>query len=159
MADDTVAVRCSESIVKAYPGYPQQKLCKDAALSFGYDINELIPISEERDKYAIRLLGEYHQRPEKVGMLAIIEPMEVDDVVIEEVLGSEKIKILLKSSYVYKMYKAFSLPVEEMRKCIALANEIPMYRIMRPKVGMTTKNQVECIRKCIDANKTLEKLS
>ena len=152
MADDTVAIRLDNQIAYAYPGYPQQKLCEDAAIAYGYHISDLIPISEERSKYAISMISNYHSTRKVADILIGVEVGDVESVQILEIVGSEKLKFLLDASYVYKVYKKFAIPYSEMLKCISIANQIKMYKLIRPRTGNTVVQQAAVINEMLCNN-------
>lgn len=146
LADDTVAIKQEEGTVMAIPAYPQQKLCKDAAIQSGFDIDKLVRLDEEREKYAIPRIDQFVKQPTKIQAFFYIVKTQQGELKIEEVLGSEKLTIIVNNLYMSQLYQVIGVPLELMIQCITLAKEIPVYKIERPSDKMTVKEILREIR-------------
>ena len=103
LADDTVAIETAEQIY-AMPGYPQQKLCKDAAVELGYDINQLRKINEEREKYAVALTDNFYNDKMELCLVCELTVYDGEEVQIEEIQGHEKLQAFLHNIYMRLVY-------------------------------------------------------
>lgn len=146
LGDDTVVIKQETDRTMAIPAYPQQKLCKDAAISSGYDISTLLRLDEEREKYAIPRTEEFVYYPTPIQSLFYIVKSVQDELKIQEVYGSEKVSILVKNLYMSQLYQVIGVPPELMLQCITLAKQIPIYKIERPIGKMTVKEIVLAIQ-------------
>lgn len=132
LADDTVAVTNEDGFIYANPAYPQQKLCTDAAIEFGYDLNNLILLSEEREKYAIRLKDAFCADRKEVAALVCLEVLDGDQLVIEEVTGSAKLEYIINNLYTYQDFNYFGMNTNVFKKCLEMAQKVPILRVKRP---------------------------
>lgn len=144
LADDTVALDVAEQVY-AMPGYPQQKLCKDAAEKLGYDIKNLKKINEEREKYAVALTDNFYD--DKIGLILVCELKVYDgnEVQIEELQGHEKLQAFLDNIYMGITLKYSGMSPQFFTKCLQIVQEVPWYRIKRPKDGDTTMEQLKLL--------------
>lgn len=146
IADDTVTLELADSIY-AVPGYPQQKLCRDAAKELGYDLSDLLQIDENREKYAVPLTDNFYNDKIKLGLICELMVYNGEEVVMEELQGHEKLQAFLDNIYCGITMKHSGMSPELFTKCLRVVKEIPWYRIKRPQVGDTTELQLELLQK------------
>lgn len=143
VSDDVCVIRKrQDATLQVEMGYPQQKLCRDAAISAGYDLEKLIYINEDRDKYAVRLKDGF--LPEGAPLKAIIEIVKTTEgsVAIEEISGHQKLKEIINNLFRADMYyKKINMPPAYMHQCLEIASKIPFYKIYRPE-GIDTKREI-----------------
>ena len=140
-----------------YPGYPQQKLCRDAMEKMNYHLKDFKRIDEGRDKYAIPVHKNFIKHTVSLGAICEITIGEKEYVEIEELTGTEKLKSLLKNIYRVEVTRYTGINTEYMKKCIHLAKEIPFFRIKRPKDKFSVEDQIAIIEKAlIEKNKMIE---
>lgn len=148
MADDTVRLIMEKGKTYSCAGYPQQKLCEDAARKQGYYPSELRMLDEERVKYAIPMRNDkFHKDPIPVGVLVILQTGMVENLKTEQIEGSRKLEALISCLYNYKLYKKYGMSPEILRQCIQLAQEMKIIVVTRPKDRNTESEIVECIKK------------
>ena len=148
LADDTVAIETAEQIY-AMPGYPQQKLCKDAAVELGYDINQLRKINEEREKYAVALTDNFYNDKIELGLVCELIVYDGEEVQIEEMQGHEKLQAFLHNIYMGVTLKYSGMSPEFFTKCLQVVQKVPWYRIKRPKSGNTTTEQLKLLTQAL----------
>lgn len=152
MADDTVALQIGNDKIYAQGAYPQQKICTDAIKNVEELNAELILLPRDggEEKYAVRLREGFCMERQELDALFVIEAVDVEQVNLREVTGSEKIKYVVNNLYKYGIYKELGMSVEVFKKCIQIANQIKIYVIARPKQGMTVTEQMAEIRKVLE---------
>lgn len=133
LADDTVVAIPEKENIYAYPAYPQQKVCKDTAIRFGFDINSLIELEEERDKYGIQLTKEFCNMKKVIHLLVFLNVRDGGELVVEELQGNDKLQYLLQNQYAIDSFKRGGMNHFIFRKCIECSNKIKMILITRPK--------------------------
>lgn len=133
LSDDTVAAIEENENIYAYPGYPQQKMCKDTVNRFGLDINHLIELEEERDKYAVQLNEEFCNFKKAIHLLVFLDIADGDELIVEELQGSSKLQYLLQNQYAIDSFKRGGLNHNIFRKCVACANRVKMILVSRPR--------------------------
>jgi hypothetical protein len=139
-----------------YPTYPQQKLCRDALHKMGYGVNDFNLVDAERDKYAIPLKKGFYSSPISLKAIYELDIGETKDVIINEIFGAEKVKVILRNIYRIETIRLIGIDQKYFKKCIEIANTVQVYRIVRPKEGFTVNEQVELIMRSIEK---IEKIS
>ncbi|MPQ44224.1 hypothetical protein [Clostridium tarantellae] len=151
LADDVSAVVLNNfGIPFISPAYPQQKLCRDAMIKLGYDTNNFIRIDEGRDKFVIPVNGGFLQESKPLVAVCEIAVGNVDSVQIEEIKGNEKLKVLLKNIYRIEFIKISGMYPEYFKKCVNVAQNILLFKIIRPKDKFSVNEQMEIIEKIIN---------
>lgn len=132
--------------------YPQQKLCKDAALALGYDLSELIYIDEYRDKYAIRLKDRFLKDGAPFKYLFEIALAEDDakEIKVEKIDASQKLFAIIRNIYRGEgSINMWGMPPTSMQACAKMAATIEVYKITRPKGTDTVKDIMAFIEKTV----------
>lgn len=151
MADDTVPLKIHHGKIYAQGAYPQQKICVENITENVKDRGELVllPPDGGKEKYAVRLKKNFSMEEKELNAMFILYPGEVEEVVVEEILGSEKVKYLTDNLYKRKTYLEMGMPVEIFKGCIEIANAVKIYKITRPQNGMTVEEQYEKIKEIL----------
>ncbi|SHH95251.1 hypothetical protein [Clostridium grantii] len=140
-----------------YPGYPQQKLCRDAMEKMNYHLKDFKRIDEGRDKYAIPVHKNFIKHTVSLGAICEITIGEKEYVEIEEITGTEKLKLLLKNIYRVEVTQYTGINIDYMKNCIYIAKEIPFFKIKRPKDKFSVEDQITVIEKAlIEKNNVIE---
>lgn len=139
VSDDVAAVNIVNGKIMVSPSFPQQKLCRDAALRQGYALEELIYIDENRDKFAIRLKEGYVTAELPLGMILELEPTDEEVLSICEVRGLDKIKLLYRNIYRGYAWNEMGMSRQAQENILAIAEQVPMYICKRPKKGFYTE--------------------
>lgn len=146
MADDTVRLVFEEGTALACSGYPQQKLCTDAAQKQGFCVEKLHELKEEQIKYAIPAEpGNYHESALKAGILVILQKVQAEHLIFQEINGSTKLKALISCLYNYKLYEKYGMNADVLKKCIQIANQLKIVLVQRPENQNTEKEIVDYI--------------
>lgn len=146
MADDVSVVGQAEDGTHIiYPGYPQQKLCKDAVKNMGYSPEDFIMIDDDREKYIIPAKESFIDTPTAIGAIIELSVGEGEEVEISEVLGSEKLISLMRNIYRIEVTNFSGLSREYFKKCLEVAKNIPIYKIKRPRGRRTVEEQISII--------------
>jgi hypothetical protein len=148
MADDISVIDIDPSgVAYAYPAFPEQKLCRDAAVSRGLDLDELRYIDEERDKFSYLRHDIFVNEKRKVDNMISLhlassnrDESEFDKGVrLAKIDGAEKVNAVTDRFFLDWLY-GYELTLEpaEMMKCVALAAQIDVIDVTRVN-GMDTK--------------------
>ena len=127
-----------------HPGFPQQKLCRDAAEAFGYELDQYKTLmSDTQMKYLIPASESFvnHQVP----LQAIVELQESDKVngiEVSVLSGQERLMTIYKNIYRIEMKQCAGVNPEYFKKCVTLTKDIPVYRLKRQKGVMTVEQQI-----------------
>lgn len=138
MADDTSAAILGEDGAFATPCYPYRKLCRDVVTSQSLNMDDLIYIDEDKDKFLVPYEENFPTTPKKIKALFFLEPVEakVPGTFIEveaiEVTGLNKLGYIRRALFLYPLLKKKNADQELFKLCLDLAGKIPIYAITRP---------------------------
>ncbi|MBV7276196.1 hypothetical protein JMF89_13580 [Clostridiaceae bacterium UIB06] len=147
LSDDVSVVENSlDKGIIVRPGYPQRKLCRDTIENMGYDINKFLKVDSCRDKYAT--YSDKNFLCHSVPLLYIYEinTSRINKVEMCEILGSEKIKILIRNIYRGELFRYIGFNSDYFRCCVNIAKNIKVYKITRPVDGFSINDQMKLIK-------------
>lgn len=158
LSDDVSVI--GRSPIKSYDGnelkyitveaaYPQQKLCRDALLKLGYNVEDFDRIDESRDKFAIPSKNHFISEARRVNAICevIVGESEESSVKIEEVVGLEKIKNIMKNIYRIEIARIVGIQPTYFNEILEISKEIKYYKVIRPKNKFTVNEQIKAICK------------
>lgn len=154
IADDVCAIESNSGKTHINLAYPQQKICRDAAVNMGYDLSQLIYINEERDKFAVRLDKGYLKDGYDFHYLFELKITDNDKLTFTRIEGHEKLFTIIRN--IYRGDSAFdmwSMPPQYMKQCLDIASGIQVYRIERPRNVDTLEEIVSDIQTQIRSTK------
>jgi hypothetical protein len=151
MADDVSVIGRRKDIKYViHPGYPQQKLCRDAMEKMGYNVEAFRRIDEGRDKYAIPVHESFINEPMPIGAFFEISIGEGPHLEIEEITGTKKIKLLLKNIYRVEVIQYSGMSPDYFKNSIDIAKTVPFFKIKRPKDKFSIEEQISVIEKVLE---------
>jgi hypothetical protein len=129
-------------LVYSLPGFPEQKLCRDAAVDNGFNVEELTYIDEDRDKFSVDRRDIFLTEKKKVDALVSLhltsKNKAEDDEAFENgvrfirIDGGEKVNAITDRFFLDWLYgHGFVLAPTEMMKCIKLAGQIDIIDVTR----------------------------
>ena len=152
LADDISVLDVDPSDGKVYsvPGFPEQKLCRDAAENGGFNTDELTYIDEDRDKFSVDRRDIFLTEKRKVDMLISLGTIScekagsdssfVNGVRLRKIEGGAKVNAITARFFLDWMYgNGFVLQPAEMMKCVVLAGQIKVFDVTRVR-DMDTKD-------------------
>ncbi len=138
MADDMAYVQTKddgEPVV--YPAFPYQKLCRDAALRKGYDLEELIYLGEDKDKFFVPYKGEFVMHEMPIKALIVLGRYKGDEVVTEELSGLNKFMACVNNLFLRNLLGQARYAGTPAKESFRMAEGIKVFRITRPVEGDT----------------------
>lgn len=156
LSDDIIAVGYlpgKHGEAYAFPAFPQQKLCRDAAVQRGYCLKDLHYIDSEKDKFAVDRRDIFLSEPQRLHTLFMLQWYDSEDemykkfknqILCSRIEGFEKVNVILNSLFLGMMLDAMGLPAEQFQVCVDLASNVNICLIQRPK-GVDTMEQVKQI--------------
>ena len=150
IADDVCALSDNGDKMHINMAYPQQKLCRDAAVNRGYDLDELIYINESRDKFALRLKDGFLPEGMDFDYLFELVLSDGDELKCRQVTGQEKLMLLMKNIYRGDDgFRRWGVPTDYMKKCLKVASTIKVYQIARPANLNTLPEIISYVEECV----------
>lgn len=144
LADDMVWVEITEEQqIRVWPAFPFQKLCRNVALEKGYNLDELLYINEDKDKFLVPYQGEF--KTEYVPLKGFLMLMIVrgEEVLCQKAEGLTKFHICANNLFLRHLLQAEKYDPKIGQKCLKMAAGIPIYCIGRPEGKDTTKQVIE----------------
>ncbi len=141
LSDDISVIDIENGHILVYPGFPEQKLCKDAVLKKGYRLENLNYADETREKYSLGRMDSFVNEKKEVDAMFIIHSKNIENmdekliengIITREIIGADKVNAITSRFFLRDIYGGFLfLPPEEMCKCIRLAERIRIIDIIR----------------------------
>jgi ABC-type dipeptide/oligopeptide/nickel transport system ATPase component len=161
MADDisVIDIDPADGIAYAYPAFPEQKLCRDAAVIKGLDLDKLTYINEDSDKYSYLRNDIFVNERRKVDTLIIIKKCSKDaakdgfhnGVRVREIIGADKVNAITANFFLEWIYKdGYIFEPSEMLKCFSLAGQIRILEVTRVADTDTRKELVNRILEVLE---------
>lgn len=147
LADDLSVIGVnSYGKLQVKSAYPQQKLCRDAARKFGYNINELVRIDEGRDKFAVPARNDFVSSPKELkAIFEINSDNSVKNIKIEEIKGIKKLNSIIDNIYERDIAKCYGIDAF-MKILLKIAKDTPYYKLTRPNGLFTVDEQINLIK-------------
>ena len=142
MADDMVLVETVNRKVMAKPAFPYQKLCRNVVMEKGYDLDELIYINEEKDKFLVPFKGEFITQPMPVKAFIYLTIINSEEVLTDEVKGLDKFNLCAETMFLSKLLGKERFAPHIGQKCLEASAVMPMYCVGRPDKKDTSKEVV-----------------
>lgn len=139
LADDMAFISIEDGVAYAAPAFPYTKLCRNVAIERGYDLNELIYVNEQKDKFLVPWKGEYSYLPRKIKGLIYINFSADDDVHETQIQGLDKFHICVNNLFLRHLLRNDKYQPQFSSKCLGLANAIPITVLSRPQGIDTTE--------------------
>ncbi|MDU2673346.1 MAG: hypothetical protein E7C49_15175 [Clostridium sp.] len=152
ITDDVSALNIDNyEIANIEPAYPLQKICRDTLENLGYKIDnfELSKKTDTRERYVLPSEDSFINDKFPMGAFCEIAIGDNEEVIIEEITGTEKIKSLFRNGYFVNIERNIGLRQDYLTKYIKIAKNIPFYKITRPDGKFTVNEQVELFEKVI----------
>ena len=141
MADDISAITLEDGISYTCSGFPEQKLCRDAAINNGFDLDSLRYVNEDSDKFSLDRNDIFFYGRKKVDSLYIIRKNSSEDMTgfengikAREITGADKVNAVTDMLFLKQLYSfLWGFTPEEMMRCVALAGQINVFELTRKK--------------------------
>lgn len=149
LSDDIAAIGYhNDNIPLVFPAFPQQKLCRDAALKKGYNLDELVYIDPEKDKFAVIQTDNFCSNPVPLHTIIYMEcyePTKKDEpakLQITKLEGFQKVATVINNLYLGSLIATLGLSAESFQLCVDLIKDCQVYRIRRP-MGQNTLPEIK----------------
>ena len=144
MADDMAWVEITEEQkVMVRPAFPYQKLCRNVAIDQGYNLDELIYINEEKDKFLAPYRGKFRTESVPVKGFIMLGGIRGEEVVTFEAQGMQKFQMCANNLFLRHLLGKDKYQPHIGQKCMKMAAGVPIHFIGRPDGKETTKQVIE----------------
>ncbi|MBQ8822006.1 MAG: nucleotidyltransferase family protein [Lachnospiraceae bacterium] len=133
LSDDVIAIGYDENHVPCiYPAFPQQKLCRDAATKQGYNLDELLYVDPEKDKFAVLHNEHFSPEPQKLHAAYYLKTNEKDLLRFSSLEGFAKVSFIVDNLYLGCLLPNTGLSAEAFQLCVDFIKDCPVHCINRP---------------------------
>ena len=150
MADDMAWVETIEGVSYAKPAFPYQKLCRNVVVEQGMDMDELIYINEDKDKFLAPYKGEFSTKAVPIKAFIMLVVTNRDEIIFEEIKGIEKFKVCANNLFMRHLLGKDKYQPYIGQKCIKMASTIPVYCIGRPDRNDTAPEVIKTAFEIVD---------
>lgn len=152
LADDMIVAGYGDcGFPTIYPAFPQQKLCRDAAIQKGYDLDKLIYIDPDKDKFAVNRQDIFSPEPHQLNFVFEIVRYDPDaekfkkydgKIFVKRLEGLDTVNVFTNQLFLGELFYQMGFPPEQFKICLDLANSCKVYRIYRP-TGRNTLTEIK----------------
>lgn len=143
MADDMALVETVDGVTRALPAFPFQKLCRNVVEEKGYDLEKLIYINEEKDKFLVPYEGKFDLTAVPVKAFIMLGLAKGEEVVTQEIEGLGRFHVYANNLFLRHLLGQDKYKPAIGQRCLEMAARVPTYYIGRPAGRDTTKQVTE----------------
>ncbi len=147
MADDVAAVRKKDDHATVYPAFPYQKLCRNEVESRNFDMNELIYIGEDKDKFLVPVKDKFVVEPQNLKFMVYLRKGNIEEVAVRKLAGFEQLMALRENIFLHKLYGEWENLPEVLNLALGIAGQCPVYMIIRPTEGNSQDIMADMVEK------------
>lgn len=146
VADDMALVDAvTDEKAYAYPAFPYNKLCRDAAIAQGYDLGQLLYIDEDRDKFYVPYKDNFKTQKVPIKAIVMLTLNDKENVFKETITGVKKMYACMDTLFINGMHKDKKCGSTIGNMCIKLSSKTPVYHVSRPYGKDTTEEVLQTI--------------
>ena len=150
LSDDVAMVEKRGEKICTSPAFPVRKLCRDAALRSGYELDELTYIDEDKDKFAVNCLDQFAEKEAEIEAMIVVTPYDGDSVKMEEITGKEKIEVFMQNLFIRALINQMGLEPQKFFEIMQILSVLRIYKIYRPISDPdSTVKMIENIKNCV----------
>lgn len=133
---------------KVYPAFPYQKLCRDVVEREGYDLDELIYIDEQKDKFLARYRGEFATEARPMKGFILLHLTREEQVTIRELTGFDRMHVYVGNLFLRRLLTKEQKYAPHIGKIgLEMASKVPLLCIGRPEGKDTAEEVVQTAMK------------
>lgn len=142
LADDVVPV---DAGCAAVPGFPRIKLWQDSADRLEIETGTLDRIRPELEKFNLPVRQTFRDTPLPIRWVYLLTPDNSDTVSLNPISGMQRFQPLLANTYRRRFMEGMALRPEHLQRCGALAGQVHLARVSRPRAGFDIDGLVEAL--------------
>lgn len=147
MADDMAYADVNETgQAVVYPAFPYRKLCRNVVLEKGYNMDELIYVNEEKDKFLVPYKGEFTSEPAKIKKIIYLAIGDDNDVVCKKISGIDNFIMLSENLFLRHLLMEKKYEPWIGQKTLEIAAKTDIETVRRPPYGDSTDKIIEKLK-------------
>lgn len=140
MADDMVVAKYDKGKgTMVYPAFPYQKLCRNVAVERGYDLDELIYVNEQKDKFLVPCGGSFELDGKPLKKFLMLGVHKGEDLIVQDVQSIAKLQVCLNNLFLRHLLEEQKYAPKIGQKCLELIANVDVHLLARPKEKETTE--------------------
>ena len=150
MADDMIVAGTESGKALVFPAFPATKLCADVIEKKGINIQGMLHITENKDKFLVPYTDDFSCEPSELGVLFIIAVLAPEaEVEAMELQGAEKLKMLVDSLFIERSIMFSENNPMTVSLAAELASKIRVILIGRPDKKNTVNQLYEIAKNAL----------
>ena len=135
-ADDIAPIRLGAGAQpEVVAGFPQLKLCLDAAAHLDQPVQGTARVRPKEDKLSVLKHDRFRQAPSPLLGIVLLEPDARDDIAIRRLSSREKLHTLIEYTFNQSFLDGLNRRSEHFRQVAAVGNAIDAFAVRRPAQG------------------------
>lgn len=134
-----------------HSGFSHNKLCIDTIKHLSISSENLLKVDNFADKYALPSSSTFIDTLFPISVLIEInvdyKNIYNNAVHLEEVNGHEKLQTILRNIFRYQLLDDVGLNSKYLKNCLHIANNIKVFKLIRPNGIFTIEQQINLIKK------------
>ena len=143
--DDICAIAITNNGIQLNPGFPQVKLWADACTKLGEEPQQFPRIRPELEKYALPPKYGFWPEPLPLKQLYVLTTTNQRELRLEPLQGTQKFMTLGEQTYRVRYMKGMGYASDHLRGCGAVAKQVPVMKVIRPRGWFLLDELVEMI--------------
>lgn len=135
----------ADSRPQVVAGFPQLKLCLDAAAFLEQPTQGVSKVRPKEDKLSVLKHGQFRRDPLDLQGIIVLEPDEVDAVEIRTLKSTEKLNTLIEYTFNQSFLDGLNRRAEHFQQIAAVGNAVEVYAVRRPRAGFRIQELADCI--------------
>ena len=155
LSDDVAAVTVDKKgAAWIHAAYPQQKLWRDSAKAVGVDIASLTPffVGNGKDKFSVPAHKGFYPLSIPLAVVYKIQPERRQEVVIQSLVGFDKLKVLMSQTYRLELLDGLGLTEMHFKLCASVARQVAVSQLIRPDGVFSMEEQILLIQQDVTRN-------
>lgn len=142
LADDVVPI---DADCNAIPGFPRLKLWQDTASKLDIDTGGLDRIRPDMNKFNLMIADRFCDTPLPVRWVYILASDPRGSFQVEPITGMKRFRPLRANTYRRRFMEGMALRPEHLARCGALASNIHLARVTRPRGGFEIDTLIDTL--------------
>ncbi len=126
-------------------GFPQLKLCLDAAAHLEQSTQGVARVRPKESKLSVLKHSQFQRTPSDLRGIVLLEPDEVDEVEIRTLKSQEKLNTLIEYTFNQSFLDGLHRRAAHFQQVVAVGNAVDVFAVRRPQAGFRLQELADCI--------------
>ncbi len=126
-------------------GFPQLKLCLDAATHLEQPTQKVSKVRPKEEKLSVLKHDQFQRTPAELRGIVLLEPDDVDEVEIRTLKSQEKLSTLIEYTFNQSFLDGLNRRAAHFQQIVAVGNAVEVYAVRRPQAGYRLQELADCI--------------